>query len=179
MISPHTVELSATEASEQIRQALQKARRALHSNDLETLLDYLVSALGLALQLGPAATEKVLGEAVAAAREMARQRDANALSALGPALVALTNQVHEANALPRTSVMDAWAAVASGLGALFGELGLVLAIDPHSRSGTMTNTVIRAHLLDDATGNRFELGDWLDEIADDLLEDEPARNRQP
>ena len=168
MISPQMVELSATQASAQIRQALQKAHHAVHSNDLETTLDCLVSALGLALQLGPAATERVLVEAVAAAREMARQRDANALSSLGPALVALTNQVREASALPSTAVMEAWASVAFGLGTLFGELGLVLAIAPDSRSGMMTNTAIRARSLDDATGKRFELGDWLDELAGDL-----------
>jgi hypothetical protein len=90
-------------------------------------------------------------------------------------LVALTDQVREASALPGTAVMDAWTGVASGLGALFGELGLVLAIAPVIRSGMMTNAAIRARLLDGATGNRFELGDWLDELAGDLLEDDPAR----
>ncbi|NIV32411.1 MAG: hypothetical protein GWN58_24110 [Anaerolineae bacterium] len=175
MSSPQMVELFATEASTQIRQALQKARSALLSNDRETMLDSLVSALGLALQLGPAATERALAEVMAAARELARQRDADALSTLGPALVALIDQVREARALPSTAVMEAWAAVASGLGALFGELGLVLAIAPDSRLGMMTNAALRARFLDGVTDDRFEIAGWLDELAGDLLEDDPAR----
>jgi hypothetical protein len=87
--------------------------------------------------------------------------------------------VRAASPLPRTAVMEAWAAVASGVGALFGELGLILAIAPNGRSGMMMNAATRARSLDDATGNCFELGDWLDEIVDDLLEDEPARDRLP
>ena len=169
MTSHRTLELSAPEASEQIRQALQRTQFALCNSDLEAALDELVSALGLALQLGPAATEMVLAEAVAAAREMARQRDAIALSALGPALVGLSHQVREAGVLPETAVMEAWAVVVSGLGALIGELGLVLHMACDHRSGMIANASIRAASLDDATGGLFELGDWLDEIAGDSL----------
>lgn len=169
MTSPRIIELSAREASEQIRQALQQTHLALRSDDLEAALDELVGALGLALQFGPAATEMVLTEAMAAAREMARQRDTNALSALGPALVGLTHQVRAAGALPKTAVMDAWAEIVSGLGALLGELGLVLAITRNCRSDMLTNVSVRAALLDDATDGLFELGDWLDEIASDSL----------
>ncbi len=161
--------MSASQASEQIQRARQRTHLALRSGDLEAALDELVSALGLALQLGPAATEMVLAEAVAAAREMAQQRDANALSTLGPALVGLTHQVREAGVLPRTKVMEAWAVVVSGLGALFGELGLALGMARNARLGMMTNASVRAASLDDATGGLFELGDWLAEIVSDSL----------
>ncbi len=179
MISPRVIELDATEASEQIGQTLQQSHHALQSRDIESALDGFVSALGLALQSGPEATAKVLDEAVAAAREMARQQDADALSALGPALVALINQVRDAGALPRTRVMEAWAVVASGLGALLGELGLLLSMPPNRRSSMMANASTRAACLDDATGDLFGLGDWLDEIASDLQEDTRARSSQP
>ncbi len=163
MTSHRMIELSAPQASEQIWQALQRTHLALRSRNLEAALDELVSALGLALQLGPAATEMVLAEAVAAARELARRRDANALSALGPALVGLSLQVREAGVLPKTPVMEAWALVVSGLGALLGELGLILSIARDHRSGMMVNASVRAASLDDATGGLFGLGDWLDE----------------
>ena len=179
MISPKAVEISAVEASGQIRQALQRAKLALDADDHETALDSLVSALGLALQLGPAATEQVLTETVTAARQMARQRDADALSALGPALVGLANQVRDTDTLPKTAVMEAWAGVASGLGMLFGQLGLALTIVPEHRSGMMTNASTRASLWDNATGNLFELASWLDEMRGDLQEEEPAGWRPP
>ena len=65
--------------------------------------------------------------------------------------------------------MEAWAVIVSGLGALFGELGLILAIAHNCRSDMLANASTRAALLDDATGGLFELGDWLDEIASDSL----------
>ena len=178
MSSPRMIELCAIEASDEIGRTLLQSQHALQSGDLENALDGFVRALGLALQLGPAATAEVLIEAVAAAREMARGQDADALSALGPALVSLTIQVREAGALPGTPVMEAWAAVASGLGALFGELGLILAMTPNSRSSMMMNAATRATYLDDATGDFFGLGDWLDEIAGDLREDKSPRSVQ-
>jgi hypothetical protein len=168
------VELDATEASKQIGQTLQQTHHALQSKDTEGALDGLVGALGLALQLGPAATVRVLIEAVTVAREMAQRQDADAISALGPALVALTNQVREAGALPGTPVMEAWAAVAAGLGALLGEVGLLLTMDPSRRSTMMMNASIRAALLDDASHERLGLGAWLDELAGDLREGNPA-----
>lgn len=179
MISPKMVELSAAEASEQIRQALQRANLAFQSRDVERTLDEFVGALGLALQLGPAPTERVLAEAVASAREMARQQDTDALSALGPALVGLSNQVHETGALPKTAVMEAWAAVASDLGTLFGQLGLALTIAADCRSNMMASASTRALLLDDATGYLFGLADLVDELGDDLQEDECARGQLP
>ena len=179
MTSPQTIELSPTQASELIQHELQEAHHAFHTEDLESALDRFVKALGLALQLGPAATERALAEVMAAAREMARQQNANALSALGPALVGLTNQVRKEAALPPTSVMEAWAAVASGLGTIFGQLGLALTMAPDHRSGMMTNTHTRAILLDDATGNLFGLADWINQVAANLQDDEPGRRPTP
>ena len=175
MTSLQTIELSPAEASELIQQELQEAHHALHTADLKHALDRFVSALGLALQLGPAATERVLADVMAAAREMARQQNASALSALGPALVGLINQVRKETALPPTAVMEAWAAAASGLGTIFGQLGLALTIAPEHRSGMMTNSYARAMLLDDATGNLFGLTDWINQVAADLQGDQPAR----
>lgn len=168
MTSPHTIELSPTEASELIQHELLKADHAFNAADLESALDRFVSALGLALQLGPAATERVLVEMIVVAHEMARKQNASALSALGPALVGLTNQVRAAAVLPQTAVMEAWVAVASGLGTLIGQLGLALTISPDHRSGMMTNTHTRAILLDNATGSLFGLADWINQVAADL-----------
>jgi hypothetical protein len=179
MITPQMVEMSAFEASEQIQQRLRQADRALCSNDIDRAIDGLTGALGLALQLGPAATERVLTEAIAAAREMAWKRDAYALAALGPAVAGLANQVRESGALPNIKVMDAWVEVTSGLGALFGEIGLGMTLAPSRRSGLIANAAIRARSLDDATGNTFVLANWLDKVADDLLEDEASINHRP
>jgi hypothetical protein len=166
--SPQTIDLSPTEASALIEHELQESRRALHSNDLESALNRFVRALGLALQLGPAATERVLAAVMVSAREMAGQHDTNALSALGPALVGLTSQVREAAVLPPTAVMEAWAAVASGLGTLIGQLGLALTIASEHRTGMMANARTQASILDDATRNLFALVDWIDQVAADL-----------
>ena len=179
MTSPKTMELSPIEASELIQHELKEAHRAFHTGDLESALDRFVGVLGLALQLGPAATERALAEVMAAAREMARQQNANALSALGPALVGLTNQVRKEAALPPTAVMEAWAAVASGLGTIFGQLGLALTMAPDHRSAMMANTHTRSVLLDDATGNLFGLADWINQVADNLQDDEPSRRPTP
>jgi len=83
--SPQTIELSPAEASELIQHELQEAHHAFHTADLESALDRFVSALGLALQLGPAVIERVLTEVMAAAREMARQQNANSGYDLWPA----------------------------------------------------------------------------------------------
>ena len=179
MTLPHAVELSATEASELIQQELREAHHAFHTADLESALDRYVGALGLALQLGPAATQRVLSEVMEAALEMARQHNADAVSALGPALLGLTNRVREAGALPPTAVMEAWAEVACGLGMLLGQIGLALAIAPQHRSDMITNASTRAKLLDDATGNLFGLALWFGEMAAHLREDEPGRSHLP
>ena len=177
MTSPRVVELSATEASELAQQELQEARHAFYTADLESALDRYIGALGLALQLGPAATEKILGGVMDAARAMAQKHDANALSALGPALLGLTSQVQEVGALP--PVMEAWAMIASGLGTLFGQVGIALAIAPEHRPGMLANAAMRASLLDNATGNLFGLADWLEKLSADLHDGEHGRSRLP
>jgi hypothetical protein len=168
------IEMSPNEASELIRQDLREARHDFQTANLESALDRFVRALGLALQLGPAATERVLAAVMATAREMAKQRNANALSALGPSLVGLTTQVREEAALCPTAAMEAWSAVISGVGTLLGQLGLALTIAPDHRSAMMTHTHTHARILDDATGNRFGLADWIDQISADLQAEEPG-----
>jgi len=173
---PRKIELSAIEASELIQQELQEASHAFHTADLESALDRYIGALGLALQLGPAATERVLAGVMDAAREMAQEHNAYALSALGPALSGLANQVREEGALPPNAVMEAWAMVAFGLGTLLGQLGIVLAIAPQHRPGMLASAATRARLLDNTTGNRFRLAEWLKELSADLHGDEPGRS---
>ena len=167
MTLPQSVNLTPADATALIQKQILEVQSALESSDLESALDSLVSALGLALQLGPAASELVLSEVVAVARELARKDDAGALSSLGPALVGLIQQVRVAGALPPTSVMHAWAELASDLGALIGQVGLALTVGGSHRAGMMNNARMRAALLDDATGDLFALGGWLDWLGDD------------
>jgi len=166
--SPQAVELSPLGASALIGHELQQARRGLYDADIDLALDALVAALGLALQLGPAATEWVLAGTVDAARYLAGQQDANAMSALGPALAGLTSQVRDAAVLPPTAVMEAWAEVASALGALISQVGLALTIAPDHGSTMIENAHTRARLLDNATGSIFDLAAWIDQVIVDL-----------
>jgi hypothetical protein len=162
--TPRKIDATPAEALALIKDQVLEARRAFQHCDLALALDRFVNALGLALQLGPAASQSVLVEIMDAAREMARQSDAGALSTLGPALVGLAEQVHEADALP-TVIMEAWAQLASALGALIGQLGLSLTLPAEHRAGMMAQTRARAKLLDDSTGNLFALADWIDQVA--------------
>ena len=130
-------------------------------------MDCLISALGIALQLGPAATEKALAEVVASARELGQRGDAAALCAIGPALVGLIQQMEVADALPPTRAMHAWADVVSDLGALIGQLGLTLTLHREHRAGMMGNAHARAVLLDDATGHIFALTHWIEQLGHD------------
>jgi hypothetical protein len=82
-------------------------------------------------------------------------------------LVGLTQQVKEAGALPPTSVMHAWAELASDLGALIGQVGLALTLNSSHRAGMMGKARMRAALLDDATSDLFALGSWLDQIGEE------------
>jgi hypothetical protein len=162
--APREIDATPAEASALIRGQLLEARRAFQHDDLDLALDRFVTALGLAFQLGPAASHTVLVEVMAAAREMACRGDAEALSALGPALVGLVDQVHEADAL-LTAVMEAWAQLALALGALIGQLGLSLTLPADHRAGMMAHTRARAVFLDESTGNLFALTDWIDQVA--------------
>ena len=165
MTDPVSIDLTPAEASEQIHKELEEASNAVEARDLDAALDGYVHALGLALQLGPALTEKVLSAALDAAKRWADQPDPRGLSALGPALVDLVRQVRRAGALPPTPIMDAWATVASDLGALIGQVGLALTIAPDSRSGLLENARTHALLLDEATGHLFALTLWIDQLS--------------
>jgi len=167
MTSPQSLNLTPADATVLIQNQILEAQSALDRSDLESALDSLIAALGLALQLGPAASERVLSEVVAVAQELARRDDARALAALGPALVGLTQQVREAGALPPTSVMHAWAELASDLGALIGQVGLALTLGSSHRAGMMGKARMRAALLDDVTGDLFALGSWLDRLGEE------------
>lgn len=177
MTTPREIDATPAEASALIEDQLIQAQRAYHHCDLTLALDKFVNALGLALQLGPAASQSVLVEVMDVAREMACRGDAEALSALGPALVGLADQVHEADALP-TVVMEAWAQLASALGALIGQLGLSLTLTADHRAGMLTHTRARATLLDDSTGNLFALADWIHQVAAGIENNEADRSPQ-
>jgi hypothetical protein len=163
--SHDSIELTPVQASDWLQQELNLAAEALNSDDLDSALNAYVRALGLALQLGPAPTEHALDAVLHAARTLAQREDAAGLSALGPALVDLIRQVREAGALPATSVMEAWAEVVAGLGALVGQVGLVVALPQDRRQGMLGSARDHARILDEATKGVFGLAVWLDEIA--------------
>jgi hypothetical protein len=161
MITRDPVDVTPGGAACLVQEELDRADRALHTADLDAALDGYVGALGIALQLGPAATEKVLRAILETSHHLARQGDAAGLSALGPALVGLVGQVREAGVLPATPIMEAWAAVAADVGALVGQVGLALTVSPQSHAGMWDTACARAALLDDATGYLFALSTWL------------------
>lgn len=167
MSTSQALSLTPFEAADWLRRELAQAEISLQTSDLNAALDGYVRALGMALQLGPAPTEQVLTTILEAARGMARQQDAAALSALGPTLVDLVAQVRQAGALPQTPIMDAWATIASDLGTLVGQVGLALTIVPGRRVGMLNNARTCAALLDEATGALFALNDLIDQIAVD------------
>ena len=159
-----SAELTPPEAAALIRREVDVAGQELSDGRLDSGLDGFARALGLALQLGPAPTERVLAAILESARALSMAGDADALSALGPALVDLVETVRATGVLPATGVMDAWAAVATDVGALIGQLGLTLSIPARQRPAMMNLARERARLLDDATDERFSLVCWLDEI---------------
>jgi hypothetical protein len=63
--------------------------------------------------------------------------------------------------------MHAWAEFASDLGALIGQVGLALNLGSSHRAGMLGKAHMRAALLDDATGDRFALAGWLDQLGDE------------
>jgi hypothetical protein len=164
MTTRQAIEATPAEAAALVRGELTGAGAALHDNDLDAAFDRYVRALGLGLQLGPAPTGQVLASILQAARDLALEGNADGLSALGPALVGLVNQVREAGALPPTAVMEAWATFAADLGALIGQLGLALGIPPDHRTGLIDHVGRRAILLDEATDGHFALTAWVDEL---------------
>lgn len=162
MTCPQPMDLTITEAVDLILRELECAGNVLEGADLDSALDAYVRALGLALQLGPAPTEQVLSAILDTARQLSCQREAEALSALGPAIVDLMARVCEVGALPATPAMQAWANVAYDLGALIGQVGLALGLAPTHRDGMLDSARSRAILLDGATGNLFSLTSWID-----------------
>jgi hypothetical protein len=164
MTDPQAVNLTPAEAANLLRQELDRAAQALDIGDLDAGLDGYVRALGLALQLGPAPAEEVLVAALEAAQKLAAGRDAAGLSALGPALVELVDQMQAAGALPPTAVMAAWATVTADVGGLIGQAGLILTLPPDHRQGLVHNAQTRATLLDEATGHLFQISAWLGEL---------------
>jgi hypothetical protein len=165
MTKPQELELKLTEAASLIGAELTLAEEALLEGKVDAGLDGYVRALGLALQLGPASADQAMTSVLRAARNLASRQDASGLSALGPALVGLVNQMRDTDAVPATAVMEAWARFFEGLGALIGQVGLALAIPSGHRRGMMANARSHATLLDDATAGRFALAAWLDEVA--------------
>lgn len=167
IVASHAIDLTPPEASAWIGNELAQASEALCAGDLDAALDHYIRALGLALQLGPAPTEDVLVKVLEIAHDFAGQQDASSLSALGPALVGLVDQVREAGVLPPTAIMGAWAAVAADLGALLGQLALALSLPPDHRDDLLDAARAYAVFLDDATHELFSLTPWLDRIRAD------------
>jgi hypothetical protein len=164
MTTPSTVELDASQAATLLHRTLLSATDALQTGDTDASFDGYIRALGLALQLGPAPTEVTLHAVRAAADQLTQEQDSKGLCTLGPALVNLVDEVRATGALPQTPTMDSWATVATALGILVGQVGLALAIPTERRSKMLRDARTRAIHLDDATGCRLSLGDWLDGI---------------
>ena len=80
MMEAQPVELTPLAGADLMRRELSRARQALADDDLPRALDGFVPALGLALHLGPTATEEVLTSILDAARHLA-QHDLAGLSA--------------------------------------------------------------------------------------------------
>lgn len=155
------LDLTAAQAAARLHEEMVAAGEALAGHDLEAALDAYVRALGLALQLGPAAAEIALGAILAGADGLLRRGDADGLCALGPAVAGVVAQVGEAGALPAAAAMQAWAVVCADSGALLGQVGLALAL-PGERGAAMWHQAqARAAALDEATGGLFSLAEWL------------------
>jgi hypothetical protein len=162
--APQELDLTTEQAAALVQEELACARRSLREGDLETALDCYTRSLGLALQLGPATSELVLKEVLWAARSLTQKHCADGLGALGPTVSGVVSQVINSGALPQNPVMEAWAAIASDLGALIGQLGLALSLPAERQAGMMEQARIRARVLDEATGTLFGLTAWLLQI---------------
>jgi hypothetical protein len=157
-----TLDLTPAEAAGFLVRASAEAGDAWRAGAFDSAVGGYARALGLALQLGPAAAEQVLAAIVHTTRGLESSKEAEALAMLGPALVNLVLQVRQAGALPTTRVMDAWAELTFDVGALIGQVGLAYSLPPERRSEITTNARMRATLLDDASNGVLGLGAWLD-----------------
>lgn len=162
MTDPQQLELTPAAAARFVTAELSLAKKMLLEEKVDAALDSYVRALGMALQLGPAPTDEAVTSILQAAQHLTSHEDAVSLSALGPALVGLVNQMRIANAVPVTAVMEAWAQFLEGLGALIGQIGLAMAVPGGHGSGMMANARSHAELLDDASGSRYALAAWID-----------------
>jgi len=160
MSDPQPLDLTAVEAAALVRRELEAACLALEAANLDPALDAYVRALGLALQLGPAAAEEVLRAVLDGAGHLARRGDALGLATMGPAVAGLVDQVRDAGALPATPVMEAWAIVASGIGAFLGQWGVALSLPADHRRALSARLQAHAAHLDAATGSLFRLAAW-------------------
>jgi hypothetical protein len=164
MPDPELVALCPTDAAALLGRELAAARAAAAGGSLDETMDGYVRALGLALQLGPALTERVLRAVLDDTGILLRRHGPGALAALGPALVDIVDRVEESDSLPETPVMEAWAGVASDLAATIGQLGLALALPPGRRDAVLDTARRRIALLDDATAGLFALPGWLEAL---------------
>lgn len=160
MTSPQPIELTAAQAVSLVTAELQTAGLALQASELDPALNAYVRALGLALHLGPAPAEEVPNSILDGARAIAGRGDAEGLATLGPALAGLVDEVREAGALPASPVMEAWAAIATDIGAILGQWGLALSLPAERRQGLQLTMHSRAALLDAATDGLFGLAAW-------------------
>ena len=165
MTEHQSLELTPGKATARIRREITDAAQAIRAQDFDVALDGYVRSLGLALQLGPGPTEQVLIALLSAARVLVRDGDAGVLSAWGPALVELVDRVRVTGVLPPNAVMEAWAAVASDLAAVLGQIGLASSLPPDRRAGLLRQARTRLALLDDATDGHFDLLNWWHELA--------------
>lgn len=164
MTAPQPVDLTLSEAARLLDEELRAAKCSLEASEAGVAQDRFVSALGLALQLGPAPVQEVLLYVMDATHRLAQTADSESLSTMGPALVLLVGQVRQAGALPPTAAMEAWATLATDLGVIIGQLGLALSMKADRRAGILANARLRAGLLDDATEARFGFTTWLDQL---------------
>jgi hypothetical protein len=157
-----TLDLTPAEAARFLERESAEAGTAWRAGAYDSAVDGYTRALGLALQLGPAAAERVLAGILHTTRDLGSGEEARALAMVGPALVDVVHQVRGAGALPATRVMEAWAELTLDVGALIGQVGLSYSLPPERRREISTNARTRATLLDDASNSALGLDSWLD-----------------
>lgn len=163
-MSSEVVDLTPVQAAAWLQQRLERASVALEAGDVSSALDAYISAVGFSLQLGPAAAQGTLGETVTAAKKWARLEEAGALSALGPALVAVADEIMRSETVSASPVMGAWAMVTSEVGALVGQVGLAVGVECAHRASMLRHALPRARLLDEITDHRFEMDLWIQNL---------------